>query len=126
MPSIHDPYLNTVKRTLEEERIKKRQQLSIENRSKKSKNNFIQRGFLSQDIYLPKHMDMILLSNLFIFIPYLVGLLIILFFSNQEIVNKYIGLDLYSFVLLWTVGYELIALSALTYIVKSAICFNRC
>lgn len=125
MSSIHDPYLNTAKRTLEEKKVKQRQQVIIENKITKSKQLPKKNDFLSQNIDLPENLNTILLVNFLIFIPYLIGLVIIYLFSTETTSKEYINLDAYSFMLLWTIGYELIAFTLLTYIIKSAFSFKK-
>ena len=122
MPTIHDPYLSSVKRTLEEEKIKQRR--DTPQKINKKESFFSKEIIISNYIYLPESLQNSFLITIFIFVPYLLGLIIILFI-NPNIINNYISFDLKSFMFSWTIGYEFIALLILTAIMKSAFTFKK-
>jgi len=119
MPTIHDPYLDTVRRSLNNEKIKLR----------KSKIDAEQK-FLSQKvtlgdyIYLPEELEKLFLICTFIFIPYIFGLLILFIIAFNEF-QAFLKLNFDIFMLTWTVGYESMAILLLLTIIKSAFSFNK-
>lgn len=122
MPHVHDPYLNTVKRTLEEENIKKRKsqtQVIDTVPEEKSKNNFFQRLLLNKDLYVPMYVQITLLINFIIFIPYLIGSILMFLFIDQEKLKEHLPFDVDSFVLSWLMGYQVIIFFVLLLILKT-------
>ena len=77
MPTIHDPYLNTVKRSLNEEKIKTRKN-KIKKPELKTNSFFSKNIILSDYIYLPESLQKLFLLTVFVLIPYLFGTVIIL------------------------------------------------
>ena len=124
MQSSHDPYLNTVRRTLTEERIKKRQD-KIKNASTKPKKFLSQNIILSDYIYLPKELEKLFLLSIFILVPYIFGIITMLVFMGYEKLKKFLAFDFDLFMLSWTVGYEVLTLMLLILIIKSAFSFKK-
>jgi len=124
MPSTHDPYLDTVRRSLNEVKIKSR-------KDKIKKTNKIKKSFLSQNIilsdyiYLPEELEKLFLLTIFILIPYVFGLIILLIIVEYEKFKEFITFNFDMFMLTWTVGYESIALLLLLTIIKSAFTFKK-
>ena len=120
MPTTHDPYLNTVKRSLNEEKIKIRKKNIQREENLKSKDFLSTEVRISDYIHLPENFEKFFLISLFIFIPYLLGTLILLI-----ILKEYANLNIDSFMIAWTIGYESIAFILLLLIIKSAFYFQQ-
>ena len=119
MPTLHDPYLDTARRSLDEEKIKLRKK-KIQDITIKPKSFFSKNIIISDYIHLPENFQSFFLISLFIFIPYLFGTLILL-----VILKEYANLNIDSFMIAWTIGYEVIAFILLLVIMKSAIYFKK-
>ena len=123
MPNIHDPYLDTVRRSLKNDKIKSRK-----NKIEKIHDN--QKGFLSKKIilsdyiYLPEELQNLFLLAIFITIPYIFGIFILLIVIGVEKFKEFIQFNFDIFMLIWTVGYESIAFLLLLAIIKSALTFQ--
>jgi len=121
MPNVHDPYLDTVRRSLNEVKIKSR---------KNKKNKKINKSFLSQNIilsdyiYLPEELQNLFLLTLFVIIPYGFGLCVLFIVTVKEF-NEFMKFNFDMFMLTWTVGYESLAFLILLTIVKSAFSFKK-
>jgi len=121
MPNVHDPYLDTARRSLNEVKIKSR---------KNKKNKKINKSFLSQNIilsdyiYLPKELQNLFLLTLFVIIPYIFGLCVLFIVTVKEF-NEFMKFNFDMFMLTWTVGYESLAFLILLTIVKSAFSFKK-
>ena len=124
MTNAHDPYLTTVKRTLNEEEIKKRKQ-KVENRQVQKKGFLSQSISLNDYIYLPESLQKPFLISIFILLPYIFGILILFTIVGYEVFKngKIFTFDI--FMLRWTVGYESLALILLLLIFKSAFSFRK-
>lgn len=124
MPTYHDPYLNTVKRTLNDKESRERKKKF----SQKNINHY-QQSFLEQNIdlnnYLPENLRNIIATTLFIMLPYIVGITFLFFIIAQANMDTYNKIDAHSFFLAWSIGYELIAFFLLLIIIKSAINFYK-
>jgi hypothetical protein len=123
MPNVHDPYLDTVRRSLNNDKIKSR-------KNKIEKINESQKGFLSKKIilsdyiYLPEELQNLFLLAIFITIPYSFGVFILLIVIGVEKFKAFIQFNFDIFMLIWTVGYESIAFLLLLAIIKSALTFQ--
>jgi len=124
MPNVHDPYLDTVRRSLNNDKIKSR-------KNKIEKINENQKGFLSKKIilsdyiYIPEELESIFLLTIFILVPYIFGLLILFTIVELEKFKEFIKLNFDMFMLTWTIGYESIAFLLLLVIIKSALSFKK-
>ncbi len=123
MPTIHDPYLNTVRRTLNEEKIKSRKK-KIEEKTIAEESFFSKNIIISEYIYLPEGVEKFLLINLFLFLPYLLGVIIMLVILNIYTIEDYTTFNFDLFMLHWTIGYETLAVLLLLLIMKSAFIFK--
>ena len=124
MTNTHDPYLNTAKRTLTEERIKIRKQ-KVQDKKNQKKGFLSKNVILSDYIYLPEGFKNLFVLTLFILVPYLFGTLVMLSLLLLDVFESSENFSLDSFMLTWTVGYESIALILLLLIIKSAITFRE-
>ena len=124
MINTHDPYLNTVKRSLNEEKIKSRKK-NIE-KNKVTKKSFFSKNIIISDyIYVPESLQKTFLLSMFILIPYLFGTVIIVILIGNGLFKEGITFSFDFFMLSWTIGYETIAFILLMFIIKSAFTFNR-
>ncbi len=115
-----DPYRNAIKRTLEEqESIKRRKNF------KENKNNKTEKAFLDQPVELPESVNNVVGLSIFALLPYIIGIIFIFLIIAQANIETYRKTDMNSFLLAWTIGYELIAAISLLAILKSAINFKQ-
>ena len=124
MPTSHDPYLNTVRRSFHEEKIKLRKK-KIEEDAIAEKSFFSKNIIISEYIYLPEGLEKLLLINLFLFLPYLLGVIIMLVLLKIYTIKDYTTFNFDLFMLHWTIGYETLAVLLLLLIIKSAFIFKR-
>ena len=127
MPKLDDPYLNAVRLSLNEKKIRGRQKKLKAKKKKKHSKGFLTRNIeLSHYLNLPESVQNILLFSLFIAIPYLLGILFIFLVMAEASFEKYSSLCINSFPLIWSLGYECLAFLILLIILKSALCFKKC
>ena len=75
-------------------------------------------------LFFPEGFEKIFLGMYFIILPYIAGLLFLFFYVADAKVNLFLSLnDESSFILTWTIGYEIIAAIILLSIMKMAIGF---
>jgi len=122
----HDPYLNTVRRSLDEKKLKIRKEKLQQVEEEKAKGFFSKQIDLNHYIDLPESIQNLMLFIFFIAIPYLFGLMFIFFVLAQASLQSYKSLELNSFPLTWTIGYECLAFLLLLFIMKSAVTFKQC
>ena len=127
MLGTHDPYLNTVKRSLSEKKnkIRKDKIEDLKDSQKESNNFFSQNIILSDYIYLPESLQRFFLLTIFILIPYILGILIMFTFIESEKFKELTTLTFDLYMLTWTIGYETIAFILLLLIIKSALTFRK-
>jgi len=126
MQTAHDPYLITVKRSMDEQKIKirkKKFQLEIENKPSK---NFLYRDVnINYFQHLPKGVQKFLFIGFSILFPYIIGTIFIFFALAYASLETYYNLQMNSFMLSWIIGYECLAFILLLFIIKSAFCFRK-
>ena len=116
----HDPYLNTVKRSLEDKRYKQK----YENKHKIDK--FLKKKINITDyINLSEGMATVILFISFLIIPYIIGIGFIFFIIAQANLDAFRGININEYSVFWAIGYEVIASILLIFIVKSAISFKK-
>lgn len=120
MPEYHDPYLNTVKRTLKDKENKEKKESF-----KQKDNQNATKAFLDQDVELPEKVNNMLGIGMIALVPYLLGVLFIFVIVAGANIETYRQTDMTSYLLAWTIGYELIAIFLLLFIVKSAFSFRK-
>ena len=124
MPQLHDPYLNTVKRSLNEEKIKIRKK-QIEDIHQQEK-DFLSKNIIFSDyIYLPKHLQNFFIFITFITVPCICGIIVMSIVLNQKTFTEDTTFNFDLFILTWTIGYETIAFTLLLLILKSALYFKK-
>ncbi|CAA6822821.1 MAG: Unknown protein [uncultured Sulfurovum sp.] len=124
MPNVHDPYLDTARRSLTEKQIIIRKKKSEEIQAEKK--GFFSKNIIVNDyIALPEGLETIILFAAFIIIPYMVGVMAVFIIMGYEQLQKYTTFDFDLFMLSWTIGYETIAILLLIGIIKSAFTFKQ-
>ncbi len=99
-------------------------------RLKSSKNDvkFLQQevNLKSTPLYFPEGFEKIFLAIYFILLPYITGLLFLFFFISKGKYEVFLSLNQdYFFILTWAIGYEILAIFILLYIIKSAFSFSK-
>lgn len=123
MPNITnstDPYRNTIKRTLEDKQSQERRK-----DFKESNKNKTEKAFLDKNVELPESINNVVGLSIFALLPYIIGITFIFLIIAQANIETYRNTDMNSFLLAWTIGYELIAAISLFAILKSAISFKQ-
>ena len=122
----HDPYRNTAKRSLQEKASKERKKVyKIGERGDHSPDFWEQSINLSNYYYLPEGLQNIILFTLFMIIPYTTGVLFIFIVVAKTDIETYHQIEMHSFLLSWTIGYEVIASFILLLIIRGAILFKN-
>ena len=122
----HDPYLNTVKREIEDRQYRIRNQ----NRDKQREENK-NRSFLSQKLYLTDFINLpegtlnLVLFIAFVIIPYIAGLAFIFFLIANANFDTFENININDYLIYWTIGYELLAFTLMLFVIKSAINFKK-
>ncbi len=77
-------------------------------------------------LYVAQGYEKLFLALYFIALPYITGLLFLFFYVCGGEYKLFLSLDQgSSFILTWAIGYEILAVLSLLYIMKSAISFSR-
>jgi len=119
-PLTHDPYLNTVKRSLRDKRYKELHEKKIKNT-----NNFLKKRFEITDyINLPEGLASIIFFILFLVIPYIVGISFIFIIIAKASIETFSHINIDGYPVYWSIGYEVIASFLLFIIIKSAISYR--
>lgn len=123
----HDPYLNTVKRNINDKYYKGRKQYVEKNINKEQES----KGFLSQKIYFSDFSNLdegvlnILVFIAFVLIPYIAGLAFIFILIAHANFNTFKDININDYLIYWTIGYETLAFILMLFVIKSAISFKR-
>jgi len=120
MSDTTDPYRNAIQRNIEEKESIKRRKKFIE-----TNNHATSEAFLDQSVELPESVNNVLGLGIFALLPYIIGAMFIFLIIAQANIETYRKTDMNSFLLAWTIGYELIAAILLLAILKSAISFRK-
>ena len=99
-------------------------------RLKSSKNDvkFLQQevNLKSTPLYFPEGFEKLFLAMYFILLPYITGLLFLFFYISKGKYEIFLSLNQdYFFILTWAIGYEILAILILLYIIKSAFSFSK-
>ena len=92
----------------------------------KSPKNFTQKevDLAETPLFFPEDYEKIFLTIYFVTLPYIAGLLFLFFFVSEGSPELFLSLsEESSFLLTWTIGYEIIAALILLWIVKMALGF---
>ncbi len=123
MDNHHDPYLTTVKRSFDEERILKRKKRLEAKQKKEIKESYFSKKInLNQILDLPEGLQEIILFILFIFIPYSVG---IIFSLITRLDMRCFDANINGFLFFWTIGYEFLATLLLTFLIQQSFVYRR-
>jgi len=123
----HDPYLNTVKRDINDKYYRHRKQNMDNQRNHKEK----PKSFLSQKIYLSDFINLpegtlnILMFIAFVVIPYIAGIAFIFFLIANANFDTFDDININDYLIYWTIGYEVLAAILMLLVIKSAISFKR-
>jgi hypothetical protein len=118
---IHDPYLNTVKRSLEDKKYK---ELQVKKRTQVD--NFLKKKFEITDyIQLPEGLANMLFFIAFLVVPYIVGISFIFIVIARASLDTFWEININEYSVYWAIGYEVIASFLLFIIIKSAITFRK-
>lgn len=124
MPEYHDPYLNTAQRTLNDKQTKERKKKFSQKNTYRDQQSFLEQN-IDLNNYLPKNLRNVIATALFIMLPYIIGVTFLFLIIAQANMDTYHKINANSFFLAWSIGYELIALTMLLIIIKSAISFHK-
>jgi len=122
--SLHDPYLTTVKRSFDEQRIiERKKRLKIKQKKEIKESYFSKKINLNQILDLPEGLQEIIFFLFFIFIPYSVGL----FFSIIAHLNIrcFASHNFSEFLFFWTIGYEFLASILLTFLIQQSFIYRQ-
>jgi len=76
-------------------------------------------------LFFPKDYENIFLTLYFIFLPYLVGILFLFLYASEGNVEFFLSVnELSSVIVTWSIGYEIIAVLIVLYIIKMAFSFS--
>ena len=123
----HDPYLNTVKREIDDRYYKQRKQLMGNKKSKSQK----PKSFLSQKVSLSDFVNLdestlnIVASIAFVVLPYITGIAFIFLLIANANFDTFKDININDYLIYWTIGYEVLATVIILFIIKSAINFKK-
>ena len=76
-------------------------------------------------LFFPEGFEKVFLSIYFVVLPYIAGLLFLFFYIAEGEIKQFLSMnDDSSFILTWAIGYEILAVLLVLYIIKSAISFS--
>ena len=124
MDAPHDPYLATVKRSFDEQRIlKRKKRLKAKQKKEVQKGYFSKKINLNQILDLPEGLQHIVLFLFFLLIPYSMGLIFALITRLDIVSLNSQGFN--EFLFLWTVGYEFSATMLLIFLLQQSFTYRR-
>jgi len=124
MKNNHDPYLTTVQRSLNEQRIKTRkEQVRLKKDSKSKKGFFSQTFELRQLIDLPEGLQEVVLFGMFLLIPYVIGALSMILYQFEMGSLQNSGIQ--GFLFAWTIGYEFCASLLLITLIQQSFTYRN-
>ena len=123
MNTQHDTYLTTVKRSLDEQRMRERKkQMTLKKEKIKKESYFSKKINLDQILDLPEGLQQIVFFIFFLLIPYSFGLLFV-FVTRLDMVSikkKKINECLF----FWTIGYEFLATILLIVLIQQSLTYR--
>jgi len=76
-------------------------------------------------LFFPKGYENIFLTLYFIFLPYIVGILFLFLYASEGNVEFFLSVNkLSSVIVTWSIGYEIIAVLIVLYVIKMAVSFS--
>jgi hypothetical protein len=91
---------------------------------KKDDTFFSQAVSISDYIYMPEGFEIPMFLIYFISIPYSTGLIFIYFFIADREISNFIALDVFIFLPVWSIGYEVVAGVLMALIIYSAFTYK--
>jgi hypothetical protein len=122
--STYDPYLDTVKRSLQDRYYKEQKKQREHTITEKPKGFFSQEINLSNYIKLSENSINTIVLSAFIILPYITGLLFIFVVIAKANVAIFNEIDINEYFVYWSIGYEVLASILILIIIKSAISFK--
>jgi len=124
MSNLYDPYRNAVRHTLEDKANERRKQIFIEKKNREKAKKFLQKKiYLSDLVDLPEGLANTLFLGMFIFVPYLFGVVFTFIILAKASFRTYERVE-NSFAFSWVIGYEFLAGFLLLMIFISSIRFR--
>ena len=124
MDTLHDPYLATVKRSFDEQRIiERKKRLKSKQKKEVQQGYFSKKINLNQILDLPEGLQHIVLFIFFLLIPYSTGLLFALITRLDIVSLNSQGFN--EFLFLWTIGYEFSATMLLIFLLQQSFTYRR-
>ena len=123
----HDPYLNTVKREIDDKYYRHRKEII----AKRGDKNRQAKGFLSQKVSLSNFINLdestlnILGFIAFAVVPYITGITLIFLVIANANFDIFESINIKDYFIFWSIGYEFLAVLLILLIIKSAISFKR-
>ena len=124
MSNLYDPYRNAVRHSIEDKANQRRKKNFIQKQNKEKAKKFFQKKiYLSDFIHLSEGLANTLFLGMFVFIPYLLGVVFTFVILAKASVRTYERVD-NSFAFSWVIGYEFLAGFLLLTIFISAMRFR--
>ena len=124
MNSLHDPYLTTVKRSFDEQRIiERKKRLKLKKENVKQESYFSKTINLNQILDLPEGLQQIVFFIFFLLIPYTVGLIFVFVIRLNMICLD--SQKVNEFLFFWTIGYEFLATILLLVVIQQSLTYRR-
>ena len=121
--TLHDPYLATVKRSFDEQRIlERKKRLQSKQKKEVQESYFSKKIHLNQLLDLPEGLQYGILFIFFLLIPYSVGLLFTLITRLDIVSLNSQGFN--EFLFLWTIGYEFSATIFLIFLFQQSFTYR--
>lgn len=93
-------------------------------RKKKEETFLNQAVSISDYIYMPEGFEIPMFIIYFLSIPYSTGLIFIYFFIADREIGNFIALDIFIFLPVWAIGYEVVAAALMALIIYSAFTYK--
>lgn len=124
MDTHHDPYLNTVKRSLDEQRMRERKKrVTLKKEKIKNESYFSKKINLDQILDLPEGLQQIVLFIFFLLVPYSTGLLFVIV-TRLDMVSLH-SEKINECLFFWTIGYEFLATILLVFLIQQSFTYKR-
>ena len=101
--------------------------MKIKQRPQKEPKSFTQKEVRLSDspLFFPPGLEKVFLTIYFLSIPYIVGLIFLYFYVAGGKTETFLALsESSSYIMTWAIGYEIIAILSILWIIKSAIQFS--
>lgn len=123
MNTQHDPYLTTVRRSLDEQRMRERKKrMTLKKEKIKKESYFSKKINLDQILDLPEGLQQIVFFIFFLLIPYSFGLLFV-FVTRLDMVSLQ-SQKINECLFFWTIGYEFLATILLIVLIQQSLTYR--